>query len=336
MKLNLFILMTLLVAQETFAIPHLTNGPRIIAPDLLDWGVDQPASRADLSEPTANRINDIHSNMTQCDIVLSTSGNYHMALSELWYNMFLPQQPKMGSWLYTTSPPISLEHAKAGELSVGNWRTECAPTVAVGPKGVMIKLRAASLVQGAPEPIIQNQGNVLLVAKGNPKNIRTIADLARDDVVLVTSNPNTEPGSFGNYQQSIYNILRHSSSEQLASQLTQKIFSDGKWVSGKRIHHREVPQIIADGDADAGMMFYHLARWVQQRFPAQFDIVPLGGTIKKPAAVMGNKIGTLYVVRIGAVGAKSRALRDDLIRLLKGPQFSRILSKHGLKRPAGH
>src|SRR5712691_4923751 len=45
------------------------------------------------SEPTANGANDIHTNFADCDITLSTSGNIHMAVRELWYDVYLSRRP---------------------------------------------------------------------------------------------------------------------------------------------------------------------------------------------------------------------------------------------------
>jgi len=337
MKKTILSISLLLASNTLFAIPSITHKPELVSPDILDWGVDRSPASVDLTEPTSNRISDIHTEVNNCDIVLSTSGNYHMALSEIWYDHFLKNNPRIGNWIYTTSPPVSFEHTQAGELSAGNWRTSCRPDVAVGPIKLMNKLQDARLIKGDPIPFIQNQGNVLLVRAGNPKNINTIWDLGRDDVRVVTSNPDSEPGSFGNYANSIFNIAKNDDSEVSAEALFNSIFDgDGdKWVAGHRIHHREVPQAIIDGHADAGMMFYHLALYIKNRFPTEFDIVPLGGSVESPEPLAGNKVGTLYVARIkGRTRFGSYKLREYLIAKFLSEDFTEILHKYGLVRPA--
>jgi len=336
MKKTILFITLLFASASLFAIPAITHKPVLVAPNILDWGTDRPHAPVDLSEPTSNRIHDIHSDVKNCDIVLSTSGNYHMALSEIWYGHFLKNNPRIRNWIYTTSPPVSFEHIQSGELSAGNWRTACRPDVAVGPGNLMDKLRSARLVKGEPIPFIQNQGNVLLVRAGNPKGIQSIWDLGRDDVRVVTSNPDSEPGSFGNYSNSIFNIAKNEGSESSANALFNRIFNNDikKWVSGHRIHHREVPQAILDGHADAGMMFYHLALYIRNRFPDKFDVVPLGGSVEAPMPLAGNKISTLYVARIkGRAHFRSNILRENLISKLLSDDFTDILQKYGLTRP---
>lgn len=189
-------------------VPTITGEPTIVAPDLLSWPQDFPQETPYLTEPTANRLNDFHGEFSNCDIVLSTAGNYHMALRELWqvYLHTYVDDLDIQTWFYTTSPPISPQQIPAGVVQFGNMNARCTPQVAVGPGGIMTKLIDANLVEGTPVKIVKNYGNVILVRKGNPKNIKGVWDLGRSDVTLVTPNPTLEGGSFGNFSGTIYNI----------------------------------------------------------------------------------------------------------------------------------
>lgn len=295
---NIALFFTVLLTTNTsFAgVPEITGRPTIDKPQLLEWPLDRPITdpkeylKTDLSEPTANNINDLHANISKCDdinIVLSTAGNYHMALRELWYDHYLPNNSDLiGNWFYTTSPPISPDQIEKEMLTFGNIRLECRPIIAVGPQGLMNSLKKKKFIdEDADIKVIKNQGNVILVKKGNPKNIKTIWDLGRKDIKVVTSNPDTETGSFGNYSSSIYNIALNDNDKPAgwtAERLFNSIFNSEKqfnehpskhknqsnhrkhikWLAGKRIHHREVPWSIAYGQADAGLIFYHLALYM--------------------------------------------------------------------------
>ena len=304
MKLLFFLLFivwnSLLFAQSKH--PTIEGNPRIYSPDLLEWKTDFQAKSPDLTEPTSNRIYDLHLQVNDCkafDLILSTSGNYHMALTEFWYTYFLPNNRQVKNWFFSTSPPIGPEQTKNGVLSYSNVALACPPHLVVGPKGVMEQLQKDGLMQGQPLPMFTNRGNVLLVKKGNPKNIQSIWDLQRSNIVLGTSNPYTEPGSFGNYASSIYNIAQQDKNAEAADVLFQSLFGKGtkKWVTGKRIHHREVPHLIYSSQADVGIVFYHLARYFVESFPNEFEIVPLGGTVETPTPLPGNKVGKLFIAR---------------------------------------
>ena len=352
----------LLNINTSFAdVPVITGSPTIDKPQLLEWPLDIPSEDPDLSEPTANNINDLHARISKCDdinVVLSTAGNYHMALRDLWYEHYLPNNKEIiGNWFYTTSPPISPEQITNNALTFGNVRIDCRPIIAVGPIKLMTKLQELNYLDGGPIPVIKNQGNVILVKKGNPKKIKTIWDLGRKDVKVITSNPDTENGSFSNYRDSVYNIALNDTntpSNWTADSLFNAIFNSEerynkhpgihenkshhrtrvKWLAGKRIHHREVPWSIAYGQADAGLIFYHLAKYMVETFPDKFDIVPLGGTVDAPVPVTGNKQATLFIARIkGELNNEQYQAREELIKAYRSNEFDGILFKHGLLRP---
>ncbi|MCP4135166.1 MAG: ABC transporter substrate-binding protein [bacterium] len=332
-------------SAKTSAQPPITGSPTLTKTNGLAWPKDfSPNSNgSDLAEPTANRVFDLHGEINKADIAVTTAGNYHMALREMWHDHYLKKYAKklaINNWFYTTSPPIAVSQVRNKEYTVDNFRSQYVPLAAIGPKGLMKKLQAQKLVMGEPEAVIQNQGNVLLVAKNNPKKINKLGDLYRDDMKMVISNKDTEPGSFGNYSGSIFNIANQNPGQLptgvSAVDFFNKIFNtpNEKWISGHRIHHREVPQAIADGEADCGMMFYHLAKYAVDSFPGKFDIVPLGGSVSNPDPLPGNKIGKLFIVRIKRpVTFLEYARRELLIKEYLSKNFTSILKKYGLKRP---
>lgn len=357
-------------------VPDITGDPIIDRPELLEWPKDNAPRVPDLTEPTSNRLWDFHASIDDCDIVLSTAGNYHMALRDLWFDVYLPSFPAGGeprNWYYTTSPPISPDQVVNSTLTIANLTANCLPQIAVGPRGLIDRLESLTFDDGTPVttgsriPVIQNQGNVILVRKGNPRRIRSVWDLHR--VRLVTSNPDTEPGSFGNYSGSIFNIAAAQRGERAATWLFNRIFNEnnrrvehrdddddddgwhgygrhddigrwywrrGAWLAGERIHHREVPWSVAIGDADAGLMFYHLALFAKNSFPDEFDIVPLGGTVDNPDPLEGNRIGRLFAIRInGDWTPQQFDAQERLIDAFLSPEFTAILGQYGLVRPDG-
>jgi hypothetical protein len=357
MKKVIIGLLATIAFNTAWAVPPIKGSPVVIAPkELLNWPQDIPQSTPYLTEPTSNRLNDFHGQITDCDMVLTTGGNYHMALRDLWRDYYLPTYAKklgLKNWFYTTSPPVSPEQFKVDSVQFGNLNADCAPQVAVGPQGIMKKLIAEGATANKPVPILKNYGNVILIRKGNPKNIHNIWDLGRPDVTVVTPNPALEKGAFGNFSGSIYNIAAkdpHPPANMTAEKLFNSIFNNPgaqhgsssnkrpKWVAGKRIMHREQPFMIANGYADAGVIFYHLARYITETFPDKFDWVPLGGTKKAPQPVAGNKIGVFKAVMLKAPSGKpwskkQKAATDALMQSYQSDDFTKILAKHGLRRP---
>lgn len=342
---------TLAVSTGVGAVPKITGSPHIVTPPtLLDWPGEFPGVTPFLTEPTSNRLSDLHGAVGRCDIVLSTAGNYHMALREMWQD-FLNQNAKaldIKTWYYTTSPPIAPAQITSSAVQFGNLNLNCVPQVAVGPKKLIEKLQGLGVTDGKPVKILKNYGNVILVKKGNPKNIKSVWDLGRDDVTLVTPNPKMEAGSFGNFSGSIYNIAKKDANPpkgMTAEKLFDSIFnSDQKgcgtsakkcsWVSGKRIMHREQPWAVNSGAADAGFIFYHLALYFVRTFPDKFEIVALGGTADEPKPVEGNKVGVLQAVRVkGDWSDKQKQAQEKLMSAFQTDEFTAQLKKHGIRRP---
>jgi hypothetical protein len=149
---------------------------------------------------------------------------------------------------------------------------------------------------------------------------------------VVTPNPYLEKGAFGNFSGSIYNIAAKDSKPPVgmsAEKLFNAIFNNPeaqhgttankrpKWVAGKRIMHREQPFMVVNGYADAGVIFYHLARYMTETFPDKFDWVPLGGTKEAPKPVAGNKVGIFKAVLIKAPIGKHWSKKQEVVTTSK-------------------
>ena len=326
---------------DSSQLPGISGRPVIDGPKILDWPSDRQGQGPSLDEPTANLINDLHAEMSDCDMVLTTSGNYHMALRELWdiYLESFPADAPLGNWFYTTSPPVARGQIANGLIRFGNFRGRCRPQVAVGPAELAASLVAAGLTDGGALPICKSRGNVILVKRRNPGKILTVWDLGRKGIRLITPNPETEQGSFRLYAVSIYRIAQNDKkppSGMTAEGLFNAIFNGKrggqKWFSGRRIHHREIPWSVAYGKADAGLIFYHLAKHAKNVFPELFDIVPLGGTADEPKPLPGNQVETLCAVRIrGDWSKRQKDAAEKLMELFKSRKFTAILKRHGLE-----
>ena len=341
-------------AAEAQQVPPVPGAPPIVVtpvldvPHLLQWPIDPDRGTVpNLTDQAADRLYDLHGDIGACrhmDLVLSSEGNYNMALQAMWYHVFLPRYGSLvKTWYYTTSPPISVPQLAHNNLTFGNLNLTCRPEIAVASLRVMKKLEAAGEVQGKPQAIIRGRGNVLLVKAGNPKGIHSIWDLGRPDVRIVTPNPYLEPGAFLNYATSIYEIAKndpHPPAGWTANRLFNAIFGatapKGKWLIGDRIHHRDEPQAVAYGGADVAVIMYQLGHYTMVSFPKLFTIVPLGGTVSDPQPLPGNQVGTTYMARIrGNWTPAQRAASNDLWATYRSAVFTRILGQYGLRRPAG-
>ena len=324
-------------------LPRITGKPLIDSPPLLEWPLDSGVMLPNLSDPTSNLLYDLHAQIASCDLVLSTEGNYHMALKDIWPHFLaqFPDQP-LANWFYTTSPPVPLEQLKNQRLQIGNLTVTGRPSAVVGPWKLMEKLLQAGYAEGSSHPLYQDRGAVILVKKGNPQQIQSVWDLGQTGVRLATPNPELEPGAFENYVGTIYNISRNDAeppSGMSAARLMELLFNGAsgdpdKWLAGPRIHHRDLPWSVAYGRANAAVIYYHLGRYTKEIFPDLFDLVPLGGSISHPQPLPGTIITTRHVIRIkGDWTSRQLEAREKLVHTLLSPEFTQILEKRGLVRP---
>jgi hypothetical protein len=346
-----YLLGMVMIASTVFGLnawaemPKIMGIPVIDTPQLLDWPTDRGMVTPNLNDPTSNTLFDLHGSISSCDLVLSTEGNYHPALHDVWPTFLAKfKNEPCYNCFYTTSPPIVVEQIQNKILEFGNLYTTCTPSVAIAAKGIMDKLVRASYAEGPVYPFYRDRGAVILVKKGNPKQIRSVWDLGRKDVRLVTPNPKLEPGAFENYLSTLYGIAdrdTHPPKQMSAEALINSIFNSAgddpyKWLAGARIHHRDLPWSVAYGKADAAIILYHLGLFTAQTFPDIFDVIPLGGTVADPQPLEGTCISTRFLVRIkGIWSTRQLDAREKLVETLLSDDFTKILEKRGLNRPKG-
>jgi len=186
----------------------------------------------------------------------------------------------------------------------------------------------------------------------------------------VTPHPDLEPGSFGNFSATLFNVADQNAFGCDASTLFDSIFtqdlanfdlsvfdnpydingvmsvfgrgtapqgSGAKWVASSRIMHRDVPYALCNDEADAAVLFYHQATYLKRlMYPrgCNLEIVPLGGTVANPVPLPGNKIGVLRVAKVnGSFSTKVNDARDVIYDFLTtDPMWEQIMNSHRLVR----
>jgi hypothetical protein len=284
---------------------------------IMDWSAERDDLGEDMpvwQQAGSNLILDFHGDPAGADLVIFSDGNHHMALKEA-LALFQDRVPELKGVFYATTPPGPIVTLlRKGRLQLGNFVLSASPHLFIGPPRVLDRLVAEGHMD-RHLPFVRNQGNVLLVKKGNPKKITGVESLERDGITLFLSNPETEKASYHSYRETLVNL---SKDEAIEGRL--KVFY------GQCIHHREAPEALTRGWADAAVIFYHLALHFTRRFPDDFELVPLGGSADRPAPLAGNPIGRTHAGLIGAGGAFGPAC----LEFLCSADVEAIYRRHGL------
>jgi hypothetical protein len=299
-------------------------------PDYLDWPLEatrpsEPGQR--WSQPQSNICLDFHGDPVTAGLVVFSDGNHHMAL-EASLQTFRQQYPEVNDIFYATTPPsVIVNLLTQGQIVLGNLTLSRLPHVFVSPPGIMEKLKQGGHVV-SHQCFMRSRCNVLLVRKGNPKNIQGIADLLRDDVRMFISNPVTEKASYDVYAETLLGL---ADEQGLATDDVRDLLSgnSGRLVTGSRIHHRETPQCLYEEQADVAIIYYHLALRYTRIFPNIFELIPLQGTVENPEPSAKN-IRTSY--HIGLVGDGGKWGRQ-CIDFMFSDEVTRLYESHGLHRP---
>jgi ABC-type molybdate transport system substrate-binding protein len=276
--------------------------------------------------PGSNLVLDFHGDPATAGLAVFSDGNHHMAL-EAAVRAFLDTYPDVGDVFYTTTPPAPLVDALLGDgLAIGNLRITRKPNVFIGPANILDGLVDAGAV-ASHTAFAESRGNVILVRKGNPKGIASVGDLLSDDVTVACSNPVSEKASYAVYAKAAGGLAREMGAD--ADAVVEKLSTaGGSTVHSQIIHHREVPELIAAGHADAAVIYYHLALRYCRIFPDVFEFVGIGGVPdgeRSPA----NPTTRYHIGLVGDGGAWGAAFVD----FMRSDAARQLYEDHGLQRP---
>lgn len=298
------------------------TGPGLAWP--REIGRDPGAQGRDFQEPGSNRVLDFHGDPLRARLCVFSDGNHHMAL-EAAVRRFVADTPDVGDVFYTTTPPAPLLDAVGGRpLVIGNLVLSARPHVFIGPGDVLDRLVAAGAMT-AHAPFMRSRGNVILVRKGNPKGVKGVADLFDGAVRLALSNPDSERASHAVYAATLRGLAAEAG---VAADTVARTLDGGRVMHSRIIHHREIPELIAGGLADAAVIYYHLALRYTRIFPDVFDLVGLGG-VPDGTPSPANLTTTYHVGAIGDGGAWG----GRFVAFMRSDAVADIYAHHGLTRP---
>jgi len=260
---------------------------------------------------------DFHGDPITAKLVVFSDGNHHMALQACCQS-FVKSNPEVQDIFYATTPPkVILESTLQDGLRLGNLKLNIQPHVFISPENILDILLEKKLIT-SHKVFARSLRNVLLVKKGNPKNIVSISDLLRDDVTLTISNPKTEKASYGVYKKTLLETAQEQGLDEKAfSALISE--NSNRVIFGQSIHHREVPQTIYTGAADVAVVYYHLALRYTRIFPNDFALIEIK---------TDTNVCTDYHISLFNKGGE---WGQAFLNFMQSEEASKIYAEHGLQ-----
>lgn len=251
------------------------------------------------------------------DLVLYLAGNQFMVMEDLIKD-FLKKNKKIKTVYVETIPPgqiLKNQILQQGEID--GKKTAQNPDIFAS---VNLEHLATLKGKGLMDKYMTYIHNKLelMVAKGNPKKIKGVKDLGRDDLVQSHPNPLTE-GIFKFYGKEMLQDLG------LLEKVTGGKECKGCWaVEGKtwftERHHRETPDRIEKGEADVGIV------WTSEVLEAKKEGRKIEGVAIEAPYNKKDKAGyTIGKLKNG----RSPANADVFLKYIATKNAQNIYAKYG-------
>lgn len=209
--------------------------------------------------PQVDVLADFHGDITDPKLVLFVGGNYFFAMAPL-VEAFESAHPDYKGRLYweTIPPGLLLQQIKAGgTVTSGNMTWTVKPDAYfAGLKKVNQLVQDGTLV--APSVPYVTNTLAIMVPRGNPAHVTSLADLGRPGIRLAMPNP-----EFEGIARQIDAALKRAGGDALADAVYKTKVADGSTVL-THIHHRQTPLFLMQGRADAGVTWQSEALFQEQ------------------------------------------------------------------------
>lgn len=220
----------------------------------------------------ADRADDLHhlEIAKEADLVLFMAGNQFMVMPEI-ISAFKNRHPEIKTIFYETLPPgLELKQILAKGALWQNRPFKVYPDVysAVNQKAMQI-LAEHGHISPKDENLYLHNRLTLMVPRGNPAKIRSVHDLARDDVRISQPDPENEDIAYH-----IIDMYRQAGGDDLVKRIMEEKRAEGTTIL-TLVHHRETPLRIEKRTVDVGPV------WVTEAVQAQatqlaFEVIEPG------------------------------------------------------------
>jgi len=252
------------------------------------------------------------------ELVMYLAGNQFMVMEELIQDFQKKNSDIKTIYVETIPPGQILKGQILKQGQINGQDTNMRPDMFASVRDAHLKKLVKKGIMNSDWIIYTHNKLELMVAKGNPKNIKGAADLGRDDLVQSHPNPKTE-GIFKFYGSEMLKDLGIHE-KVTGGKICKKCWAvEGKtWFTSR--HHRETPHRIENGKADVGIV------WTTEVIEAKnhgraIDGVPISDKYNK-----GDKVG--YAMGI-LKEAKNKKNAQRYLDYLKTDAAQNIYASYG-------
>jgi len=258
---------------------------------------------------------DAFSRMPNAGLVLWLAGNQFFAMDDV-IGAYQKHHTDISVGLITLPPGLLLQAINAGGWTYAGKDYRGLPDIYASVNlGHLKKLRASGKMDSYM--IYMHNELQIMVAKGNPKNIKGVKDLVRADVRTSMPNPINE----GIMQFYIRKVLeRHGIWETISGgkMCVHCQVTPNSWFTA--VHHRETPDRINAGQSDAGMV------WKTEVLAALRAKAPVEGIELDDQDSMRKEVS--YAIGLLNASPHQKAAQSFLA-FLRSPEGQGVYAKYG-------
>jgi molybdate transport system substrate-binding protein len=273
-----------------------------------------PSGGVQFSAPPVDAIADLHGDIVDPQLTVFFAGNQFMVVHDLLaaFRVAHPQYQRI--FVETLPPGILAKQIATGSLVMGNLKIAIKPDVFTAGKGSIAEHQKqdgwfAETYDYARNPL------AILVAKGNPKGIKGLADLGRADVRVSMPNPQWE-----GIARQIQASYRKAGGDALDTAIMQTKVANGSTFL-THIHHRQSPLRVLQGESDAAPV------WSTEAYFQQHILHHPVETVAIPAEQ--NSIATYTAARMK--DAPHTQAAKDFLAFMQSPAARAIYRKYGFQ-----
>ncbi|MFS8082212.1 MAG: molybdate ABC transporter substrate-binding protein, partial [Ginsengibacter sp.] len=271
-----------------------------------------PESKVMFTIPGVDNVPDLYGDINDPQLVVFFAGNQFMVLDDLM-SAFKKEYPMYQRIFAETLPPgILADQIKGGSLTIGNLRITLKPDVYTAGKS-----RVKDMVNLFSDTLSYAYNKLsIMVQKGNPKNIKSLNDLAKGNIRI--SMPNPEWEGIG---KRIEEAFVKAGGEELKDRIMNTKVKNGSTFL-THIHHRQSPMRIMYKQSDAAPVWSSEVKYqLMLDHPVESVNIPDNENIK-----------ATYMAGLLKDAPHSQAAKDFMAFLIT-PKAKEIYRKYGFTSP---
>ena len=247
---------------------------------------------------------------TDAKLTLWLAGNQFFAMKDV-IHAFQKAHPEVGNVAVITLPPgILLKAIKAGGWAYEGKEYRMQPDIyASVDLGHLKALKAAGKM--STYMVYTHNQLELMVAKGNPKKIKGIDDLARNDLHIMLPNPIDE-GIMTFYAKKV--LINHKLWDKLSGGKECKACAPSANVWFTTVHHREIPDALKAGKTDVGIV------WATETKNALKEGAPIEKVVLPPQDSLINEVSYAIGTLNGSKHPSAASAYLDFLKSAKGQE----------------